>query len=1396
MRPTGRLERVITRGFAVVFLVKGATGGVRYALKRMYVNNEYDLNISKREIQIASNLSGHKNIIGYVDSSLTHTGNGVYEVLLLMPYCRTHVLQMMNSRLQSGFSEAEVLQIFCDTCEAVSRLHHCQTPIIHRDLKVENILLSESGHYVLCDFGSATGKPLNPQVQGVSVVEEEIQKYTTLSYRAPEMVDLYSGKDITTKADIWALGCLLYKLCFFSLPFGESSLAIQSGNFTIPDNSRYSKEIHCLIRFMLEPDPDKRPDIFQVSFVAFTICGKDCPVQNLHKSSAPSLEQLACPQFENEAKRTAVKVTKQTTAPAVEGTSVAPRQRPKGAQPHPTGVLPIPIPSPVPHMGGPARCQVLPPLSQSPNTVNGTFGEPTPSLPGPGVPSTVAFPLSPSLFPSPPATVAAPAPGFESRLPANTPPPSCTALDKIENNSLETHFPVSGFPDPFRDDSTAIPLGPKTDPPQSVSQCLANATPPISPTLAPSRSHHRRNMSDTSAFNKVFASETSQFLAPYEASVKSHSGSNSPPEVHGNNSSSRSTNIPDTHNRHLMGVSVSQGELSSVAVSASLSLSADVADWNPFEDATPFNQLTEDHIFGAEFDKIRRGSQSSISNVKSRESLVMACTELGEDPFSSAPFSLPGSKHGHKEKAPKKIASGAVELNTTIALANYATEAGQSFDVSTLVTAFEGLKEDNESVPRCDQWRAPSPDTAATTLSPPFVRAPAEDRSKYEKLTCNMDEVSSDESGKEEEGLMNMRRKRRKARALTNALTRKTKKEIPGGDQAIERDQLSDDSIGSASDLHALNEDEVTGDLTAPKKRAPEPETVSESVTCGSSAYHAECESLATHEDEERTKKSLAPNHRKAALVPAEEEGDSDDILFVGHQYGERPLLADDELDTEDEVRPKSPTPPLDNKFWIISSTQNGPVDVFAMAPFQRPISQSRRSSSRGSNRRGAVSRSQPTSQAVSPLDMMLGGSKSSLLVVTPSPPSTPQPLEGALVDLSEPDPTETIFNSSGFRRDLDKVLTPGVKMFENILESSTQEVKEISSPDLGIRFENVVGHFATSVPPIVEQDEDPSDGGGSSKDLFGSSPFISNRCTNPFSPNSGGVAVTAAITPVKTYQISTPTTPCTPLKLSSFPSSPEFYSTPHGYPSHLAESPISPAVASSPLDAPSIPRHQNIPKQDIFGAVPFNEMLTDQQPHQNLHFQRPTSLHLTHPSPHNDVYPGVSQLGHSMSVSFKGSAVNFQKQPDLLPHSHYIKQLSPEDLDDKETEDMNCSKTANRKDKAKANDKSKYHLIEDCEVMLDKVSVVPIKVSHKLGKSATASLKKSSKTKKSVGEKTAKIAAGFSNMSFEDFSSDEVAEVPPEKMMTPFEVVRGDKQLHEGDRKFGSLKRRSNPFS
>lgn len=122
----------------------------------------------------------------------------------------------MNQRLQTGFTEAEVLQIFCDTCDAVAQLHQRKTPIIHRDLKVtrsaalhsampvcarrdsralslwqvENILLHDKGHYVLCDFGSATNRFQSPQAEGVAAVEEEIKKFVSLFFACSCMVRL------------------------------------------------------------------------------------------------------------------------------------------------------------------------------------------------------------------------------------------------------------------------------------------------------------------------------------------------------------------------------------------------------------------------------------------------------------------------------------------------------------------------------------------------------------------------------------------------------------------------------------------------------------------------------------------------------------------------------------------------------------------------------------------------------------------------------------------------------------------------------------------------------------------------------------------------------------------------------------------------------------------------------------------------------------------------------------------------------------------------------------------------------------------------------------------------------------------------------------------------------
>ncbi|XP_069034127.1 AP2-associated protein kinase 1-like isoform X5 [Embiotoca jacksoni] len=566
------VEEIIAEGgFAIVFLVR-THQGLRCALKRMYVNNEHDLQICQLEIQIMRDLVGNKNIVGFLDSSIAAVGAGdVWEVLILMDFCRGgQVVNLMNQRLQTGFTEAEVLQIFCDTCEAVTRLHQCKTPIIHRDLKVENILLHDRGHYVLCDFGSATNRFQNPQTEGVAVVEEEIKKYTTLSYRAPEMVNLYGGKVITTKADIWAMGCLLYKMCYFTLPFGESQVAICDGSFTIPDNSRYSQEMHCLIRYMLEPDPDNRPDIYQVSYFAFKLSRRECPVPNVHNLPIPAKLPEPIRASEAVAKKSQSKARLTDPIPTTE-TSIAPRQRPKAgqAQPQPiSGILPI-QPALTPR--------------KRPNVATGP-----PQAIGVGI--GVSAPAAAAVQPA-------------QQVPAATAAPQTA---NMQPQAIPQHQQLL-----MKQQQASAFLTPQSNQPTvgKVIHKVGSLTPPSSPKMAP-KSGHRRILSDVthSAVFGVPVSKSTQLLqaAAAEASLnKSKSASTTP-------SGSPCSSQQSVYH---------PGD---VDAPSAVTAPSTQPSWNPFGDDN-FSKLTAEELLNKDFAKLAETAAAAAAGEKvtgSSENLI------------------------------------------------------------------------------------------------------------------------------------------------------------------------------------------------------------------------------------------------------------------------------------------------------------------------------------------------------------------------------------------------------------------------------------------------------------------------------------------------------------------------------------------------------------------------------------------------------------------------------------------------------------------------------------------------------------------------------------------------------------------------------------------------------
>lgn len=185
----------------------------------------------RTERQILANLQ-HPNIARLFDGGTTEDGTPY----LVMEYIDGIAINVYCDRHRLTIEQR--LHLFCKVCAAVQYAH--QSLIVHRDLKANNILVTDDGEPKLLDFGIAKLLSENNDSDNPQLTQHG-WRVMTPAHASPEQV---SGDAITTSSDIYVLGLLLYQLLC-----GQRAV-------TIPANARMA-EIQRLVCQQMPTKPSE-----------------------------------------------------------------------------------------------------------------------------------------------------------------------------------------------------------------------------------------------------------------------------------------------------------------------------------------------------------------------------------------------------------------------------------------------------------------------------------------------------------------------------------------------------------------------------------------------------------------------------------------------------------------------------------------------------------------------------------------------------------------------------------------------------------------------------------------------------------------------------------------------------------------------------------------------------------------------------------------------------------------------------------------------------------------------------------------------------------------------------------------------------------------------------------
>jgi serine/threonine-protein kinase len=243
------LEKIGEGGMGIVYKAKCHSLNRYVAVKiiKSYLNNQTEILARfKKEANSIASLS-HPNIVSTYDIGSDNNIN-----FIVMEYINGKSLEQMvkeNGRLNSSTA----LDIASQIAKALAFAHN--NNIIHRDVKPDNILITEDNTAKLTDFGIA-------KVTNSVTVTNSDKLMGSVHYFSPEQA---KGKFVDSRTDIYALGSVLYKMLTGQVPFtGETSISVVMMHINEPVTppkeiiKDLPESINTVILKALEKDPINR----------------------------------------------------------------------------------------------------------------------------------------------------------------------------------------------------------------------------------------------------------------------------------------------------------------------------------------------------------------------------------------------------------------------------------------------------------------------------------------------------------------------------------------------------------------------------------------------------------------------------------------------------------------------------------------------------------------------------------------------------------------------------------------------------------------------------------------------------------------------------------------------------------------------------------------------------------------------------------------------------------------------------------------------------------------------------------------------------------------------------------------------------------------------------------